>query len=64
MDKSYPFSFDANEFKGQRVLVTRPKTQAERMIARLEALGAVAYHLPAVEIRPPTDPAPSSPEPT
>lgn len=53
-----PSWFESRPLFGQRVLVTRPKHQAEPMIQRLESLGAVAYHLPAVEIRPPADPAP------
>ncbi|HEY2785906.1 MAG TPA: uroporphyrinogen-III C-methyltransferase [Fimbriiglobus sp.] len=53
-----PSWFESRPLFGQRVLVTRPRHQAETMIQRLESLGAVTYHLPAVEIRPPTDPGP------
>src|SRR5438477_369656 len=40
---------------GRRVLVTRPKRQAEEMARRLERLGAVPYLLPAVDVLPPAD---------
>ena len=40
---------------GRRVLVTRPRHQAEGMVRRLENLGAVPVVLPTVEIRPPSD---------
>jgi uroporphyrinogen III methyltransferase/synthase len=40
---------------GKRVLVTRPRGQARDMVRRLEALGAVVYQLPAVEVREPDD---------
>jgi uroporphyrinogen III methyltransferase/synthase len=40
---------------GKRVLVTRPSGQAADMVRRLEALGAVVYQLPAVEVREPAD---------
>lgn len=43
---------------GQRVLVARPAHQAAGAIRKLEQLGAVVHHLPAVEIREPADPAP------
>ncbi|HEY2911407.1 MAG TPA: uroporphyrinogen-III C-methyltransferase, partial [Gemmataceae bacterium] len=43
---------------GQRVLVARPAHQAAAAIRKLEQLGAVVHHLPAVEIREPADPAP------
>jgi uroporphyrinogen III methyltransferase/synthase len=40
---------------GKRVLVTRPRHQAESMVARLIDLGAVPFLLPTVEIGPPAD---------
>jgi len=40
---------------GKRVLVTRPRHQAGDMLRRLEQLGAVAFALPTVEIREPTE---------
>jgi uroporphyrinogen III methyltransferase/synthase len=53
-----PSWFESKPLFGQRVLVTRPKRQAGPMTHRLESLGAVAYHLPAVTIRPPKDTGP------
>jgi uroporphyrinogen III methyltransferase/synthase len=47
--------FEQRPLIGQRVLVTRPRHQAEGMLRRLEQLGAVPYLLPTVEIREPTD---------
>ncbi|QEL15949.1 uroporphyrinogen-III C-methyltransferase [Limnoglobus roseus] len=49
--------FQQRPLFGQRVLVTRPRHQAEAMIRRLEVLGAVPYQLPTVEIREPENPA-------
>ena len=43
---------------GQRVVVTRPATEAERGAAVLEALGAEAILAPTVEVRRLTDPGP------
>lgn len=43
---------------GKTVLVTRPKHQAPELIRPLEALGARAVVLPAIEIAPPEDPTP------
>jgi uroporphyrinogen III methyltransferase/synthase len=40
---------------GKRVLVTRPRPQAEAMARRLEQLGAVPVLLPVVEVGPPAD---------
>jgi uroporphyrinogen III methyltransferase/synthase len=40
---------------GKRVLVTRPRHQAEDLLRRLEELGAVAHALPLLEIREPAD---------
>ncbi len=39
----------------RRVLVTRPEQQANEMIHQLEQLGAVAYHMPILQIRGPSD---------
>ena len=47
--------FEARPLLGKRVLVTRPRHQAEPMLHQLELLGAVPYLLPAVEIAEPTD---------
>ena len=42
MDKSYPFSFDANEFKGQRVLVTGgTKGMGAAIVRRFALSGAL-----------------------
>lgn len=48
--------FQRRPLFGQRVLVTRPRHQADGMVRRLEELGAVPYLLPTVEIREPADP--------
>ena len=40
---------------GHRVLVTRPRQQAEPMLRQLERLGAVPYLYPMLEIREPAD---------
>ncbi|MFO0810059.1 MAG: uroporphyrinogen-III C-methyltransferase [Gemmataceae bacterium] len=40
---------------GRRILVTRPRRQAEDLARRLERLGAVPYLLPAVDVLPPVD---------
>lgn len=47
--------FERRPLFGKRILVTRPRRQAEAMVHRLVELGAVPYVLPAVEIRPPAD---------
>jgi uroporphyrinogen III methyltransferase/synthase len=47
--------FESRPLFGQRVLVTRPTHQAEGMVRKLEALGAVVSRLSAVEIREPAD---------
>jgi uroporphyrinogen III methyltransferase/synthase len=47
--------FEAKPLAGRRVLVTRPRGQAEGMIRQLELLGAVPYALPTVDIGPPSD---------
>jgi uroporphyrinogen III methyltransferase/synthase len=40
---------------GQRVLVTRPRHQAQEMVGKLEHLGAIVFRLPSLEIREPAD---------
>ncbi len=43
---------------GQRIAITRDRSQAGELAAKLSALGAEALELPVIEIRPPADPAP------
>ncbi len=43
---------------GVRVIVTRPRTQAAKMTARLEELGAETIAVPTIAIAPPDDPGP------
>jgi uroporphyrinogen III methyltransferase/synthase len=50
--------FEARPLFGRRVLVTRPRHQAEGMVRKLERLGAVPFLLPTLDIRPPADFAP------
>ena len=50
--------FDKRPLFGQRVLVTRSRTQASRMCELLEDAGAIAVELPAIAIAPPEDFAP------
>jgi uroporphyrinogen III methyltransferase/synthase len=40
---------------GKRILVTRPRAQAGRLAALLEANGAEVLALPAIAIEPPED---------
>jgi uroporphyrinogen-III synthase len=40
---------------GKRILVTRPKAQAEGLVEQLTALGAEAVDFPTIEIAPPED---------
>jgi uroporphyrinogen III methyltransferase/synthase len=47
--------FESRPLFGERVLVTRPAHQAEGMVRKLEALGAVVSRLSAIEIREPAD---------
>jgi uroporphyrinogen-III synthase len=41
--------------EGKRIAITRPEHQARELIARLNALGAVAIATPTIAIAPPTD---------
>jgi uroporphyrinogen III methyltransferase/synthase len=50
--------FEQQPLFGQGVLVTRPRQQADDLIHRLEALGAIPYLLPTVEIHDLTDARP------
>jgi uroporphyrinogen III methyltransferase/synthase len=43
---------------GQRIIVTRPEAESQRVAAGLEALGAEVILAPAVEVRPIADPGP------
>jgi uroporphyrinogen III methyltransferase / synthase len=43
---------------GQRIVITRDRTQAQELAEPLEALGAEALLLPTIEIREASDPAP------
>lgn len=45
----------AAALRGKRVLVTRAHAQAQELVARLQALGAVPIVLPVIQIKPPTD---------
>lgn len=47
--------FDNRPLFGQRVLVTRSRTQSSRMCQLLEAAGAIVVELPAIAIAPPLD---------
>lgn len=42
---------------GLGILVTRPRSQAERLMAQIVRLGGAAWWLPGLEIVPPADPA-------
>lgn len=44
-----------SSLNGKRVLVTRPKAQAEGFVERLAEVGAVAVVFPTIEIAPPED---------
>jgi uroporphyrinogen III methyltransferase/synthase len=50
--------FERLPLHGQRVLITRPKHQADELAQRIVALGGVPHLLPTVEIREPDDWAP------
>jgi uroporphyrinogen III methyltransferase/synthase len=47
--------FDARPLFGKRILVTRPKPQANELVDRLEAMGAQAIEAPMIRIAPPED---------
>ena len=47
--------FDARPLFGKRILVTRPKPQANDLVDRLEAMGAEAIEAPMIRIVPPED---------
>jgi len=50
--------FEHRPLFGRRVLLTRPRHQADDLARRLEQLGAVTFNLPVVDIRAPVDWAP------
>jgi uroporphyrinogen III methyltransferase/synthase len=50
-----PSWFESRPLFGQRVLVTRPRHQADSMVRRLEMLGAVPVLLPGIDLREPSD---------
>jgi len=50
--------FERRPLLGQRIIVTRARTQASALAERLEALGAETLEAPAIRIEPPDDPAP------
>jgi uroporphyrinogen III methyltransferase/synthase len=47
--------FERRPLFGKRVLVTRPRHQAEELVRRIEDLGATVLVLPVVEIREPSE---------
>ncbi|MCE9529893.1 MAG: uroporphyrinogen-III C-methyltransferase [Planctomycetes bacterium] len=47
--------FEERPLLGKRVLITRPRQQAEEFAQRLQELGATPLLLPAIEIRDPAD---------
>jgi uroporphyrinogen-III synthase len=46
------------ELSGRRIVVTRRKEQSSALVSLLEAQGATVLEVPAIEIRPPSDPEP------
>ncbi len=48
--------FERRPLFGRRIVVTRARSQASRLAAALEALGAEAIEAPAIRIEPPEDP--------
>ena len=50
--------FEKRPLFGRRIVVTRAHTQASKVSARLEGLGAEVVEMPAIRILPPEDPAP------
>jgi uroporphyrinogen III methyltransferase / synthase len=51
--------FEARPLAGQRIVVTRPRSQALPFVRRLELLGAIPEILPVIEMRPPSDWSPT-----
>jgi len=47
--------FETRPLLGRRILVTRARPQASRLLEQLEALGAEAVEAPAIRIEPPRD---------
>lgn len=47
--------FEKGPLFGRRIAVTRTRTQASDLLARLRMLGADAYAMPTIRIEPPTD---------
>ncbi len=45
----------SSPLEGKRILVTRPRGQASKLVDKLVELGAIPIQLPAIEIAPPTD---------
>lgn len=50
--------FERRALLGRRVVVTRARRQASRLVERLEELGAEVIELPTIRIDPPEDPGP------
>ncbi|MFO8015345.1 MAG: uroporphyrinogen-III C-methyltransferase [Phycisphaerae bacterium] len=50
--------FETRPLLGRRILVTRARAQASRLVEPLEALGAEAVEAPAIRIEPPEDRGP------
>jgi len=47
--------FERRPLFGRRIVVTRARTQASRLVSRLSALGAEVVEMPAIQIAPPDD---------
>ena len=48
-------SYSARPLLGKRVMITRPRLQAEALTHKLQALGAEVLEFPTIETRPPED---------
>lgn len=48
----------AGPLAGRRIVVTRRREQSSALVSMLEARGATVLEVPAIEIRPPSDPGP------